>query len=1084
MKVRMVEAVKIKAVVILSILVIAIGIPAIYYASTERQPTNNPPVAIITAPSSGYTDTPIEFSAANSIDDGFILTYIWDFGDGTKSAGKIVYHTYREEGNYTVTLVVYDNEGAYSYAKKMITIEKKQVKEVKVSVNELLKNVSAYIGKEVVVDGIFGYGRNYSFFLVNNSGYRGIRVYVEPGAQRPETMHYGDLLEIRARFTVYRNEFELKVENNSKDYVKIIGSGGKNTYANITLQNWQEYNNSFIHLTGKVTKVYASYRYSIGPLTVYISFNANRTGSPAVGDVFEVQGFLTYYRSYKYNVSYMEIYVRNSTADFSKYVKSTYQNVSMNSLLEEPDTYNNSAVHIPSAFVISSYASWNFEVSDNISNNASMHVYVERGGIVKGMIFNGAKVELWGNLVLYRGQWEIKIRNATTDKVLVLSKPEYKNISVDKLLGNPQVYNGSNVHSWGIISWLYQNESSHFTLFGLFWNGSEVKVVGFNGSNIGSIQEGYYADVYGEFTSYRGEWEIKIRPKSYDYVVAHPQGYRTTNITSILEAPEDYNNTLVYVPYAKVKNVFANWLFWVSNNVSNPNDLSVYVERGGIVNGTPYFNATVEIWGMVTQYNGSWELKIRNNTDDKVVVVSNATYKEVSITTLLNSPFKYNNTLVYVPEATVVSVYNASWLFWISNSTNSTEDVSVYVEKGAHIDAQVYVGAKVEVWGMVTQFNGKWEIKIRANSGDNVKLITPISNYTVVNITELLENTSNYNGTLVEIPNATVVNVYASWLFWVSNSTADIKDIAVYAEKGVKVPTLGKGDTVKIYGNVTYHNGSYEILLRAGTQDKVVVLHSSAKYVNLSYLHEVDSNGTLVHLGEQVIVNATVISSPEVFSFTSSSGKPILKMYVEDSTGGVLVFGYDMDYTKLNLTEGDMVQIRGTIAQYNGEAELKISSLNYITYLGKGTVPSPLVIPTGYFSNWSAAEKVEGMLVKVHGTVTSVNDNYGYFYLDDGSGAVEIYAKAAGIDISNISQGENLTVIGVVSQYDKTSPYTSYYEILPRYTSDIMQNNTSSKVNDTNFVGNWKDSEYDIYLEEVCVWRIDTVLIAADMWAH
>jgi len=1084
MKVRMVETVKIKAAVILSLLVLAIGVPAIYYASTESHHINNPPVAIITAPSKGYTDTPIEFSAANSIDDGFILTYIWDFGDGTKSAGKIVYHTYKEEGNYTVTLVVYDNEGAYSYAKKSITIEKKEIKEIKVSVNDLLSNVSAYIGKEVVVRGIFGYGRNYSFFLVNNSGYRGIRVYVEPGAQRPRIMHYGDLLEVRARFTVYRNELELKVESNSKDYVKIIGSGGKNTYANITLQDWQEYNNSFIHLTGRVTKVYASYRYSIGPLTVYISFNANRTGSPAIGDVFEVQGFLTYYRSYKYNVSYMEIYVRNSSADFSKYIRSTYENVSMSSLLKEPDNYNNSAIHIPYSFVTSSYASWSFEVSDNISNNESLHVYVERGGIVKGMIFNGAKVEIWGTLTLYHGEWEIKVRNATTDEVLVLSKPQYTNLSVDKLLANPQAYNGSNVHSWGIISWLYQNKTSHFTLFGLFWNGSEIKVVGFNGSNIENIQEGYYADVYGEFTSYRGEWEIKIRPKSYDYVVAHPQNYRTTNITSILANPEDYNNTLVHVPYAKVKNVFANWLFWISSNVSNPDELSVYVERGGIVNGTPYFNATVEIWGMVTQYNGSWELKIRNNTDDKVVVVSNVTYKEVSISTLLSTPSEYNNTLVYVPEATVVSVYNASWLFWISNSTNSSEDMSVYVEKGAHIDAQVYVGAKVEVWGMVTQYNGKWEIKIRANSQDNVKLITPVSNYTMVNITELLENTSAYNGTLVEIPNATVVNVYASWLFWVSNSTADTKDIAVYAEKGVKMPTLGKGDIVKIYGNVTYHNGSYEILIRAGTPDKVIVVHSSAKYVNLSYLHEVDGNGTLIHLGEQVIVNATVISAPNVFSFISSSGKPLLKMYVEDSTGGVVVFGYDIDYTKMNLTEGDRVQVRGTIAQYNGEAELKISSLNYVTYLGKGTVPAPIILSTGYFSNWTAAEKVEGMLVKVHGTVTSVNANSGYFYLDDGSGAIEIYAKAAGIDISNISTGENLTVVGIVSQYDKTSPYTSYYEILPRYASDIVENNTSSKVANSHVVFNYEYGSNLGYMEEVCVWRIDTVLIAVDMWAH
>ncbi len=1084
MKVRMVESVKIKAVVILSILVVAIGVPAIYYASTETQHINNPPVAIITSPSKGYVDMPVGFSGANSVDDGYILTYVWDFGDGIKSAGKVVYHTYKEPGNYTVTLVVYDNEGAYSYTKKNIMIEKKKVEEISVSVDELLNNVDAYIGKQLIVNGMFGYGRNYSFFLVNNSGYRGVRVYVEPGATRPESISYEDFLEVRARFTVYRNELELKVENNGKDYVKILGHGGKNTYADITLDNWKNYNNSFIHLVGKVTNVYASYKYSIGPLTVYISFNANRTGSPAIGDIFEVRGFLTYYRSYKYNVSYMEIYVRNSSMDFSRYLNSSYNNVSISSILNNPNAYNNSAVHIPEAYVSSSYASWSFEISNSTENKKSIQVYVELGGIVEGMIFNGAKVEIWGTVTLYHGIWEVKIRNATSDKVTVLTKPEYKNVSVGELLSHAQEYNGSNVHSWGIISWLYQNVSSHFTLFGLFWNGSEVKVVGFNGSNIGNIEEGYYADVYGEFTSYRGEWEIKIRPKSYDYVTSHPQNYRNVNISSILETPEDYNNTLVHVPYAKVKNVFANWLFWVSNSTSNKEDLSIYVEKGGMVNGTPYFNATVEIWGMVTQYNGSWEIKIRNNTEDKVVVLSNATYKKVTIEDLLSSPSKYNNSLVYVPEATVVSVYNSSWLFWVSSSMNATEDVSVYVEKGAHINADVYVGAKVKIWGMVTQYNGEWEIKIRANSQDNVELVTHVSNYTLVNITELLENTSAYNGTLVEIPNATVVSVYASWLFWVSNSTQDVKDIAVYAQKGVNVPTLGKGDVVRIYGNVTYHNGSYEILLRAGTPDRVEILHSSARYVNLSYLHQVDANGVLIHLGEQVIINATVISAPSVFSFvSSSSGKPILKMYVEDSTGGVVIFGYNIDYKSLNLTEGDKVQVRGTIAQYNGEGELKISSSRYITYLGHGAVPTPLSLSTGYFSNWSNAEKVEGMLVKVHGKVTSVNEEYGYFYLDDGTGEIEIYAKSAGLDISNITKGENLTVIGVVSQYDKSSPYTSYYEIMPRYYSDIIENNTSSgsKVS-TEKLGN--GSCLNNNYKEVFVWRIDIALIAADTWDH
>jgi len=729
-----------------------------------------------------------------------------------------------------------------------------------------------------------------------------------------------------------------------------------------------------VHLKGIITEVYASYKFFLGDLAVYVEMNGNSFGIMEIGDEVELQGFLTYYKPY----------------------------------------------------------------------NAS-------------------------------GYNEVVIRAGTDDYVKDLTIPNYINASIGTLLSNASKYENRSVHSWGIIAWLYQNKSSNFTLFGLYWNGSEIKVVGFNGSNVGSLQEGYYADVYGEFTSYKGEWEIKIRPNSYDKVVARPQEYMDVNITNIIEKPGNYNNTLVHIPYAKVKNVFASWLFWISNATNNPEEITVYVERGGLVNGSPYFGATVEIWGMVTQYNGSWEIKIRNNTGDRVDVISSVNYTIVSMDKLLTNASNYNNTLVYVPQAVVVSVYNASWLFWVSNNTSNPDDISVYVEKGANISAEVYVGAQVRIWGMVTQYNGEWEIKIRANTEDDVKLISSGENYTDVPIENLLTNASDYNNTLVHVPNATVVSVYASYLFWVSNNTSNSQDIAVYVESGASVPTVGVGDIIEIYGNVTYHNGDYEIKIRAGTSDRINVLYSSARYVNLSYVHEVNSDGTLVHEGEQVIVNGTVIANPQIFSFvSSSSGKPILKFYIEDQTGGVLVFGYNLDYTKLNLSEGDNVSVRGTITQYNGEAEIKISSLEYIQYLGNGSMPEPLNISTGYFGNWTNAEKIEGMLVRVHGRVTSIDTSKGYFYIDDGNGSVEIYAKAAGLDISNISVGDNVTVIGVVAQYDRTSPYTSYYEILPRYQSDI----TKEKVKN--------EDVKDIYylFEEVLRWRIDIALTVEDMWAH
>jgi PKD repeat protein len=54
----------------------------------------------------------ITFDASGSSDpDGGIISYHWDFGDGTTGAGKVVEHTFGLAGNYTVTLTVTDNHG-------------------------------------------------------------------------------------------------------------------------------------------------------------------------------------------------------------------------------------------------------------------------------------------------------------------------------------------------------------------------------------------------------------------------------------------------------------------------------------------------------------------------------------------------------------------------------------------------------------------------------------------------------------------------------------------------------------------------------------------------------------------------------------------------------------------------------------------------------------------------------------------------------------------------------------------------------------------------------------------------------------
>jgi len=63
------------------------------------------------------------FDASKSADNGQIVSYEWEFGDGTAAdTGKIVKHTYNADGNYIASLKVTDDEGKVATLDKTIPI--------------------------------------------------------------------------------------------------------------------------------------------------------------------------------------------------------------------------------------------------------------------------------------------------------------------------------------------------------------------------------------------------------------------------------------------------------------------------------------------------------------------------------------------------------------------------------------------------------------------------------------------------------------------------------------------------------------------------------------------------------------------------------------------------------------------------------------------------------------------------------------------------------------------------------------------------------------------------------------------------
>lgn len=88
-----------------------------------------PPVADISVPSNLSANQTIVFGASGSYDeDGVIISFHWDFGDGENGSGISPSHIYENPGEYTVTLVVTDNNGN-TYSKSIIVTVVSEVEE-------------------------------------------------------------------------------------------------------------------------------------------------------------------------------------------------------------------------------------------------------------------------------------------------------------------------------------------------------------------------------------------------------------------------------------------------------------------------------------------------------------------------------------------------------------------------------------------------------------------------------------------------------------------------------------------------------------------------------------------------------------------------------------------------------------------------------------------------------------------------------------------------------------------------------------------------------------------------------------------
>src|SRR2546425_996376 len=86
-------------------------------------PITNPNPRVTMSAPYGFVGEPVTFDGSGSTDPyGWIVRWVWDFGDGNQSEAEVVSHSFTEARTYYVTLTVFNDRGSAGAVAEPVTV--------------------------------------------------------------------------------------------------------------------------------------------------------------------------------------------------------------------------------------------------------------------------------------------------------------------------------------------------------------------------------------------------------------------------------------------------------------------------------------------------------------------------------------------------------------------------------------------------------------------------------------------------------------------------------------------------------------------------------------------------------------------------------------------------------------------------------------------------------------------------------------------------------------------------------------------------------------------------------------------------
>uniref|UniRef100_A0A7V2ZJL1 phospholipase D n=1 Tax=Ignavibacterium album TaxID=591197 RepID=A0A7V2ZJL1_9BACT len=230
--------------------------------------------------------------------------------------------------------------------------------------------------------------------------------------------------------------------------------------------------------------------------------------------------------------------------------------------------------------------------------------------------------------------------------------------------------------------------------------------------------------------------------------------------------------------------------------------------------------------------------------------------------------------------------------------------------------------------------------------------------------------------------------------------------------------------------------------------------------VPIADLRTNDSNGVPVDTG-QVFTVTGIVTSANQFGANGPGS-------LQDATAGLSIFGSGFAG---QVQIGDSVTVTSTLTHFNGltQFDFRRAGSVLVKHSSNHNYDTTIVTISDIASQqWNGFEEFESRLIRINNVTIQASGNFASgtnYNISDATGTL-----SAGLRIDNdvtsiIGQPIPQTpvdLIGILGQYKTTAPYNTGYQLLPRFISDIVYDNSPLILNPV-IASNITSSGFTVY---------------------